>query len=309
MAPLTQADEYIHPTGSEPTWREAFYFDFFDPESRLSAFGYAGVHPNQQIGDVIFALWREDVLLGSFTRWDFNIPRDIGEDRFCFGPLAFRPVVPQQQCDFLFDDGRVHMEVSFEAIHPPYDWSQSHGALQKTNSHHYEQQGRYTGFVRVGETRLPVRAVGARDRAWGWGARAGIRRWLWASAQFSPSFACNTFQLTLGDGRDVLYGYVFRGERNVLLQRSQLAVEYASIGKAPTAVQLQLTDREGAQFDLNARMLNAFNISFQERNKQGYHYFCAAEYRSQGQTGYGQTNVHWRLEPDRPRDWTVEPQP
>ncbi len=81
MLELTPQDDFIHKTGDESDWREAFYFDFFDPASRLSAFGYAGVHPNQETGDVIVALWREDVLLGKFTRWDFNIPRDIGQER------------------------------------------------------------------------------------------------------------------------------------------------------------------------------------------------------------------------------------
>ena len=57
--PLDTRDDCIHPIGQEPTWREAFYFDFFDPQTRLCAFGYSGVHPNQQIGDVIFALWRD----------------------------------------------------------------------------------------------------------------------------------------------------------------------------------------------------------------------------------------------------------
>lgn len=305
MAELNHADEQIHPTGSEPTWREAFYFDLFDLETRLSAFGYAGVHPNQQIGDVIFALWRENVLLASFTRWDFNIPSDIGEDRFCFGPLAFRPVVPYRQCQFFYDDGHARMEVIFNAIHPAYDWSQSHAALEKTSSHHYEQQGRYTGFVRAGDRQFEIRGVGARDHAWGWGARAGIRRWLWASAQFPDALACNAFQVTLADGRDILYGYIFRGERNVLIERSRVRTQYAGIGKAPDSIEMQLVDREGGELALSARMLNAFNISFQERNKQGYHYFCAAEYDCLGQKGYGQTNVHWRLEPDRPTDWSV----
>jgi hypothetical protein len=71
------------------------------------------------------------------------------------------------------------------AIHPAYFGAQSHGALEKTSSHHYEQQGHCTGEVRIGTQRCKIDGVGVHDHAWGWGARAGIRRWIWASAQFS----------------------------------------------------------------------------------------------------------------------------
>jgi len=31
MTLLNPKDDFIHPASAEPTWREAFYFDFFDP--------------------------------------------------------------------------------------------------------------------------------------------------------------------------------------------------------------------------------------------------------------------------------------
>lgn len=305
MSLLTPQDDLIHPVGEDLTWREAFYFDFFDPETRLSGFGYSGVHPNQEIGDVIFALWREGVLLAQFTRWDFNIPRDIGEERLGFGPLFFRPAVPLQTWEIFFDTGQCRLDLTFEAIHPAYFWEDSHAALAKSNSHHYEQQGRYTGSVHVGGTKYDVKGVGVRDHAWGWGARAGIQRWVWASAQFSPHFAFNTFHVTLADGRDILYGYTYRGEKNLFLRRSRLEAHYALRGKAPADFAVELEGRSGEQLSASARILNAFNISHQERNKQGYHYFCATEYLCEGQVGYGQSNFHWRKDSQRPGNWTV----
>lgn len=306
MSELARQDEFIHPIGKEPDWREAFYFDFFDPTTWLSGFGYAGVHPNQQIGDVIFALWREDTLLARFTRWDFNIPADIGEERLGFGPLFFQLVEPFRTWEIAYDDGWCRLQLTFEAIHPAYSWSESHATLEKTNSHHYEQQGRYRGEVRLGREKHVVHGVGARDHAWGWGARAGIRRWVWASAQFSDQFAFNTFQVTLADGRDTLYGYIYRGEKNALLRASRLRADYRAAGRAPTSFSLELESGSDAGLAASARVINAFNISHQERNKQGYHYFCATEYECEGQIGYGQSNFHWRRAADCPRDWSVK---
>jgi hypothetical protein len=305
MTHLVDTDDFIHATGSEETWREAFYFDFFDPETRLSGFGYSGVHPHQEIGDVIFALWRDDVLLARFTRWDFNVPKDIGAERLDFGPLSFRPVSPFQSWQMFFDDGFCRLNLNFDAIHPAYSWADSERALAETSSHHYEQQGRYAGTVRVAGAETRVHAVGVRDHAWGWGARAGIQRWLWASAQFSPQLAFNAFHLTLEDGRDVSYGYVWRGEENHFLRSSRLAAQYSDQGQAPNAFQVELEDMSGETLAANARVMNAFNISHQERNKQGYHYFCASEYETGGLRGYGHANFHWRKNEQRPTDWKI----
>lgn len=162
---LGEQDEFIHPIHDEPTWREAVYFDVYDPETNMGALGYLGVHPNLEIGDQIFALWQDDVLLARFTRWDFNIPRDIGEERFSFGPLHFYPQIPFQQCAWYYDDGYCRLDVTFHAIHKPYCWAESHDSLAKTNSHHYEQQGFYTGTVRVGHQKYEINGVGgARSR-------------------------------------------------------------------------------------------------------------------------------------------------
>ena len=305
MTLLRPQDDSIHPIGSEPGWREAFYFDFFDPDSGLSGFGYSGVHPNQQIGDVIFALWKRDVLLARFTRWDFNIPSEIGEERLDFGPLCFRPLEAMQAWEMLFDDGFCRLLLRFDAIHKPYFWADSERALAETSSHHYEQQGTYRGTVRIDGRETPVAAVGVRDHAWGGGARAGIRNWLWASAQFSDDFAFNAFHVGLGDGRDIHYGYIFRGGGNVFLRRSRLVPDYARTGQAPAGFHVELEGQGGERVAAEAQVVNAFNISHQERNKQGYHYFCATEYRSEGQPGHGHANFFWCDHAARPGDWEV----
>jgi len=305
MTHLKPADDLIHATGTEPTWREAFYFDFFDPETRLTGFGYSGVHPNQEIGDVIFAVWKDDVLLARFTRWDFNIPRDIGEERLDFGPLCFQPVKPYRSWDMFFDDGFCRLNLRFNSIHAPYSWADSSSALAESNSHHYEQQGNYTGSVRVGGELINVNAVGVRDHAWGWGARAEIRNWIWASAQFNSGFAFNAFNVGLGDGRDIHYGYIYRGKDNEFLRKSRLAANFADQGQAPHGFDVELEGRSGDRVAARGSVINAFDISHQERNKQGYHYFCATKYESEGLQGFGHANFHWRKNSYRPGDWTV----
>lgn len=306
MFTLREKDENIHPIADEPTWREAAYFDFYDPETKLAAVGYLGVHPNEGIGDQIFALWQGNALLAKFTRWDFNIPADIGQERFSFGPLHYYPHIPFKQCDWYYDDGYCRLDVTFHAIHEPYCWAQSHDSLTKTNSHHYEQQGVYMGVVRVGSREHKILGLGARDHAWGWGARAGVKRWVWASAQFYEKFAFNTFHITLGDDQEMLYGYVYRGGDNILLRQSNLEIAYRAKSKAPETLSMQLEDRDGNGLAAKGRILNCFDISHQERNKTGYHFFCFTQYECVGLTGYGQSNHHFLNDKHRPSSWHIE---
>jgi len=308
MTKLRVRDDLIHTTADEQAWREAYYFDFVDAASGLSGFGYSGVHPNQETGDVIFALWKGDRLLARFTRWDFNIPQDIGEERLDFGPLCFQQREPFKSWTMLFDDGFCRLQLEFKAIHTAYYWADSEAALADSNSHHYEQQGRYTGLARVGDESYTINGVGVRDHAWGWGKRAGIRKWLWASAQFDQKLAFNVFQLCLDDGRDIHFGYVCQGGDNAFLQRSHLDARYAPINQTPESFAVELETRCGQQLSATARVLNAFDISHQELNKQGYHYFCATEYESDGRTGYGYANFFWKNNTDRPENWGV-PEP
>ena len=304
MFDLTPQDDLVHSAGSEESWRESYSFDFVDASARLSGFGLLGVKPNQQTGDCVFALWRDDILLVKSAKWDYHVPRDIGEERQHFGPLAFRPVAPFKTWEISYDDGYCRLELAFDSIHAPYCWTQTGASAA---SHHYQQQGRYRGVVRVGKDSIPVQGFGARDHGWGPDARAGVRRWVSASAQFSERLAFQSLQLTLADGRDLLFGYIFRGAHNEAVLRSRLSATYAMRHSAPSGCTLELGTAGGERLATVVRVLNAFNNSFQERSLPGFRFSCAAEFQMENQTGYGRLATYWSGMKDRPEEWLIEP--
>jgi hypothetical protein len=175
-------------------------------EILLRKSGSLHIEPVEAIDKAVLCMILEQTLnMGSnSSRWSTSFavsPAFLGLAFFLTGEIYF-------------DDGRVRVDTTFHAIHPAYFWGQSHGAVEKTNSHHYEQQGHHTGEARIGTERYKIDGVGVHDHAWGWGSRAGIRRWIWASAQFSRRLAVNTLLVTLADGREVFYGYIWRGKQN-----------------------------------------------------------------------------------------------
>jgi hypothetical protein len=307
MFELTPQDDFIHARGTEESWRESYSFDFYDPATRLSGLGLMGANPNQETGDCLFGLWRDDILLAKSVKWDFHLPQDIGEERQHFGPMAFRPVAPFKTWEVSYDDGYCRLELAFDSIHPPYSWLQSSQGTLSLGSHHYQQQGRYRGVVRVGKESIPVQAHGTRDHGWGPDARANVRRGFSASAQFSDKLAFQALHVSLADGKDLLFGYVFRGSQNELVERSRLSASYTLRHSAPSGCNLELSTAGGERMSIVARVLNAFNTSFQERKLPGFRFSCAAEFQMNGQTGFGRLNVFWRDNKQRPEAWSIEP--
>ena len=307
MFDLTPQDDFIHMTGSEESWRESYSFDFFDVGTRLSGFGHFGVNPNAQAGDCVFALWRDDLLLVKSARWDYHVPREIAEERQQFGPLVFRPVAPFKSWEISYDDGYCRLDLAFDSIHAPYCWTQPGAGAEPTPSHHYQQQGRYRGVVRVGKDSIPVQGLGAREHGWGADGRAGLRRWISASAQLSEKLAFQTLQISLADGRELLFGYVFRGARNDPVARSRISASYAMRQGAPSGCNLELGTAGGERLSAVVRVLNAFNTSYQERGQAGFRFSCAAEFQMENHTGFGRLNAYWCGLKERPEEWLVEP--
>ena len=307
MFELTPQDDFFHPSGLELGWRESYSFDFCDPASRLSGFGLMGVSPNQEKADCVFALWRDDILIGKAAKWDYRIPRTIGEENQHFGPLAFRPVAPFKTWEVSYDDGYCRLELTFDSIQPPYSWLESGHGAEHPGSHHYQQQGRFRGVARIGKDSVPVQGVGARDHGWGPDARPNVRRWLSASAQFSEKLAFQALHVTLLDGKDIVFGYVFRGAQNDVVERSRLHANYTLRHSAPSGCNVELISAGGERIAAVSRMLNAYNTSFQDPGLPGFRFSCAAEFQAETLKGFGRVDAFWRTAKDRPEDWLIEP--
>ena len=44
---LSEADDYVHPVGTEGTWNESRYIDFYDPRSGAGGWFRIGMRPNE----------------------------------------------------------------------------------------------------------------------------------------------------------------------------------------------------------------------------------------------------------------------
>jgi len=149
---LQPKDDLIHPTGSEPWWREAWYWGFYDRRHNLQFTCYLGVFPNQERADVIAAVYRGNRVLHHHMKFDYHIAADIGEDRLGFGPVLMNPIEPMKRWHVYYTSPEIQVDVDYRAVHPPFSWAESklwmESEKQGPTSNHFDQIGRFTGVVR-----------------------------------------------------------------------------------------------------------------------------------------------------------------
>jgi hypothetical protein len=98
-------DASIHKTGPEPEWRESYYCNFFDTESRFYGTAWQGVRPNQQRAEALFVLCERGKPLIWNVDTNLQVPGDNGEERRALGYQRFECVEPWRLWLIRYDDG------------------------------------------------------------------------------------------------------------------------------------------------------------------------------------------------------------
>ena len=86
--------EFPHRPGTDPLWRESYYFNFFNPETGLGGIATIGIMPNQAKAEALLCLYRggSRVLLFKDEAPVMGNPETIA-----VGPLVFERAEPQKR--------------------------------------------------------------------------------------------------------------------------------------------------------------------------------------------------------------------
>ncbi len=289
---LKPTDDDIHSVGPEPWWREAWYFEFFDPASRLQFQAYQGVFPNAGRGDLTLFVFVDGRLRYELMKMDFTIPRDIGRERLRFGPLELVMLEPFARWRLRYDSPRLVFDISFRALHRAFSWAEAGVWMEEApvgeQSRHFDQVGWYEGWMEVEGEQISVSAIGMRDRMWGWGGRALWRGYLVLWAPFSEAFVVNVAAMNFADGRRELCGYLHREGERVLLRSARLSITWSERRwKAIERVDAELLDQRGRSLALSARPLGIIDTSHHWPHRFDHLLFSIGEYECGGASGYG----------------------
>ncbi len=231
-------NENMHAVGDDPAWSESYYFNFVDPKTGIAMFTRMGFRPGSGWADGLHVVY----LGGRRVAFTYG-RRDIGTDLSAYdgdlraGDLSIECLAPHEKWRIVYDgpaqdirdaevllersklrpDGwfepaRLVMTLEFDCLtEPHYAASGERG--------HFEQSGRVTGQISLGNEAWQVEGYGVRDKSWGprdWGAGSSSSTSASsATDDGSPKPFVNWFSMNFGD-RAALGGSCFRHADGVI---------------------------------------------------------------------------------------------
>jgi hypothetical protein len=302
---LDPASDGLHEAGADPWWREAWYFEFYDPGSELQFQAYQGVFPNAETGDLNAAVFHRGRRIHQVRKMDFHLEPGLPGERLGFGPMKLEPLEPMQRWRIRYDAESVAADLRFTAVQPPFSWAAARlwlesGAEPDMGSHHFDQLGRYEGTFWLEGEAVPVDTLGFRDRMWGWGGRRHWQSYLIMWAAFGEDCVANVALQYFDDGREALCGYLLADGETALLEHASADIEWhPHRWKTIANVSVRVEDTRGRQFAYTGRPLGILDTSHRWPHRNDHMLFSVGEYRAGDAVGHGVLNWAFSTEADQ----------
>ncbi|MBN2228458.1 MAG: hypothetical protein JW779_02620 [Candidatus Thorarchaeota archaeon] len=260
-------------------WNESYYFIFYDKENRIGGMSRVGFKPNKKEGMAFFFIFLPDGTVAAFHAKDDagNYPEALkvesvnhqcqcdGAWKYSFeGPMLvfnnpedFAQV--QENPEVISDLIGAKLDLSYNAINETYEYSEHMTAEslkigKKTGDMHWEQIGKVTGTVQIGEKLYQINeCLGQRDHTYGIRDWTGVGNWFYFVIWFDEKLAINPAAVVLDDNRVGSGGFIFKDGENIPLVTIQLLEhKYQENGIFPISTTLELIDAKGQKYLLKA---------------------------------------------------------
>jgi hypothetical protein len=335
MTAADPADELFHPVGDHAAWSESYYFNFIDPATGVGAFTRMGFRPNDGWADALHAVYLPDgrvaftycrrtdltpevvASLGpvdptvanltlrrgeAFKRWDIvysGEAQDMADPTVMLAATKDRP-------EGWMRPAHLEMDIAFQALAGP------HYAVGGSQGH-FEQTGRFTGDIRLGDEQWTVDAYGVRDKSWGprtWQAPSGTAAKASGPAAVEQGCFLNWFSMNFGadlalggacgktaDGTFRGKGWIQRdGETLDLTDVTMTTVFDDGNPLLHQTVQLRATDSAGGTIVVDGTVLTICPTKIPRRDGVTFVNEGLARFETEGRTGFG-ISEHWHAVP------------
>ena len=330
------ADELFHPVGDHPAWSESYYFNFVDPDTGVGAFTRMGFRPNDGWADALHAVYLPDGRV-AFTygrRTDLTpaVVDTLGPVDPAVGNLTLRRGEAFRRWDIVYsgeaqdmDDPTVMLAATrdrpagVEAAPRSSTWTSPsrrsaapHYAVGGAQGH-FEQTGRVSGTIRLGDEQWDVNGYGVRDKSWGprtWQAPSGTAAKAAGPAAVEQGCFLNWFSMNFGadlalggacgrtaDGTFRGKGWIQRDGETLDLDDVTMTTEYDPTNPLlHQAVQLRATDSAGASIVVDGTVLSICPTKIPRRDGVTFVNEGLARFETDGRVGFGIAE-HWHAVP------------
>jgi hypothetical protein len=305
-------DDSLHQTGLAEEWRESFYCNFFDSESRFYGTVWQGVRPNQQCAEAVFLLFDRTETLIESVETKLFIPSDIGEERRALGHQRFECVEPWRHWRVHYDDGSSRLTIDWEQMSKICDWDTAEPTSNGPDpflgaARHYEAAGRITVTGRVHGEDVSFTGFGERDRAWGPRNYGRLRFGWWQTIQFPDGEASHVFVVQDKGDEFKLYGFLHRDGETRQAVEYTCEAGYDGEGGPPVSSRQRLVDDAGRVLVIDSMTTlqvlsfatEADGSNIEERGvasdeEKAYHWTWQEFLRADGVVGRGMIDHnHW----------------
>jgi hypothetical protein len=285
------------PTSDQQEWNESYYFIFYDKDNKVGGMSRVGFKPNKKEGMTFFFLFLPDGSIGAFHANDDtshypdalkveNVEHKCIEDgkwKYSFeGPMLifnnpedFAKV--KENPEVINDLVGGTIDLKYEAFNETYEYSEhmtpeSLEIGKKTGDVHWEQIGKVTGSVTVGENAFMIDScIGQRDHTHGIRDWTGIGNWFYFVIWFDENLALNPAAVVLDDGRIGSGGFIYKDGKNIPIETIKLVDHsYQDNGVFPLSTELEIVDVNGQKYTLKARPGPIIPVPF--RDERGISY-------------------------------------
>jgi hypothetical protein len=286
MVMLTEKDEGRHPAGQGEKWNESYYFNFYDPETRIGGVTRMGLQENIRKSNLWFFLIKEGKVC--YSRFRLDLPYNPnGLEGITVGDLTYQMTEPLKTFKIAFKDRDTELDLIWEGYHPILEFGGSkQGIPQNVASTHYEQYGEVRGTLDIKGAKHQIHGFGFRDHSWGTRDWEGVQHWRAVTGQFGRDWGFTALEMISLDGRSVKKGgFIFDGDDNLAIKDLEIKVEFDSDGTTQKSVDLTLIDEKGrdtritgtrianCQMPYDCNMINEAMFSFHMGSMVGYGLF------------------------------------
>jgi hypothetical protein len=172
-------DDYPHSPENKADWRESYYFNFVDVESKVSGFTTIGLLPKLKRGEFIMALFYDDKQAVYYR--EHALSNDQSASLLSDEILTYKLDEPMRKWEINASNESFNVHISWKARFPPFDFGKGSGTSWQG---HFEQSGLVNGEAVIPDGRK-IRINGYSQRDKSWGARDWhIEKWFALHAQF-----------------------------------------------------------------------------------------------------------------------------
>lgn len=212
-----------------PLSRESLAFMLQLPDAGIAACVYTWVNGAGRAGALLTA-FGPGVEAGRATEFVDDIPVDDGMDfdRWAVGPLRLTIRDPMESAIVEVTGKELGITYDFAATHPAYLYSNHPaGSPAFFADDRYEQSGRVSGELRIGDRTFEIDTTAHRDHSWGTRDWGSVQHYKWIVSQAGPDTAVHVFDIQ-ALGRRYLRGYVYKDGTMAEVREAECSFEHDS---------------------------------------------------------------------------------